>query len=560
MKKIKIGQIGTGHLHAYKIKALRRFPDIFELVGIAEDDPERRARAQRGSIYRDLNWMSSEELLALPDLDAVFVEVEEHDTLEVALRCIRAGKHIQMDKPAGESLPAFEALLAEAEAKQLTVQMGYMYRNSPAIEFCFNAVRSGLLGNISTIDAVMSRYDGQEFRDLMKTFKGGAAYIFLCHLVDMAVIMMGEPEQIIPLSTCTRGDGVVDNGFAAMTFSNGCTASLRTTIVEVGGFDRRNLVVCGDKGTVVVQPIEIEGDRAGGKVFLNLLEDSGGYKKGLQEIPQPPHTCRYEGQTLEFAAILRGEMENPYSYQHELLVQKCHLQACGYDVEEGASLQCVTSDVQLAQPAPYGIKRYRSANATVPAPKAGESRVVFFGDSITDFWNLEYSFPGENLINRGIRGQNTQQMCDRFDQDVLALQPDVVWFLGGTNDIAQGTSTERILDNVRLIVSRCRQAGIQVVLSSLLPVSDYHKDQDPLWERRKLRPQDRIREVNTGLSETAASEAAIYLDLFSLLIDSNDQMPADLADDGLHPNAKGYECITPPVRQALEQAKARCSN
>ncbi len=117
-----------------------------------------------------------------------------------------------------------------------------------------------------------------------------------------------------------------------MTFPGGCTASLRTTIVEVGGFDRRNLVVCGDKGTVVVQPIEVEGDRAGGKVFLNLLEDSGGYKKGLQEIPQPPHTCRYEGQTLEFARIIRGEIENPYSYPHELLVQKCHLQACGYDV------------------------------------------------------------------------------------------------------------------------------------------------------------------------------------------------------------------------------------
>ncbi len=330
MKKIKIGQIGTGHLHAYKIKALRQFPEIFEIVGIAEDDPARRESAQGSSIYRELNWMTSDELLALPELDAVFVEVEEHDTIEVAQRCIRAGKHIQMDKPGGESLPAFEALLAEAEAKQLIVQLGYMYRNSPAIEFCFKAVRDGLLGNISTIDAVMSRYDGQEFRDLMKTFKGGAAYVFLCHLVDMAVIMMGAPERVIPLSTCTRDDGVVDNGLAVMTFPGGCTATLRTTIVEVGGFERRNLIVCGDKGTVVVQPIEVEGDRAGGKVFLNLLEDSGGYKKGLQEIPQPPYTCRYEGQTLEFARILRGEIENPYSYQHELLVQKCHLLACGY--------------------------------------------------------------------------------------------------------------------------------------------------------------------------------------------------------------------------------------
>jgi predicted dehydrogenase len=332
MKKIKIGQIGTGHLHAYKFMALRQFPDVFEIVGVVEEDPARRAAAENSDTYRGVNWMSSDALLAMPELEAVFVEVEEHDTIEVAQRCIRAGKHIQMDKPGGESLAPFQALLAEAEQRQLIVQMGYMYRNSPAIEFCFEAVREGLLGNISTIDAVMSRYDGQDFRDLMKTFKAGAAYIFLCHLVDMAVIMMGAPERVIPLSTCTREDGVVDNGFAVLQFPGGCSASLRTTIVEVGGFDRRNLVVCGDKGTVVVQPLELEGNRAGGRVFLNLLEDSGGYKQGLQEISQPALTDRYEGQTLEFARIIRGEIENRYSYQHELLVQESHLQACGYPI------------------------------------------------------------------------------------------------------------------------------------------------------------------------------------------------------------------------------------
>jgi predicted dehydrogenase len=332
MKRIKIGQIGTGHLHAYKIKTLRQFPEIFDIVGVAEDDPARKASSQNSETYRGLNWMRSEDLLGLPGLDAVLVEVEEHDTVPAALRCIRAGKHIQMDKPGGETLQPFQELLAEAEQKQLIVQMGYMYRNSLAIKFCFQAVRDGLLGNVFEIDAVMSRIDGDDFRKQMKTFQGGAAYIFLCHLVDMAVVMMGAPEQVIPLSTCTRGDGVVDNGFAVMTFSGGCTATLRTTIVEVGGFERRNLVVCGDKGTLVVQPIEIEGDRAGGKVFLNLLEDSGGYKQGLQEIDQPALTGRYEGQMLEFARIVRGEIKNPYPYHHELLVQKCHLQACGYSI------------------------------------------------------------------------------------------------------------------------------------------------------------------------------------------------------------------------------------
>jgi len=330
IRKIKIGQIGTGHLHAYKFGALRLHPSVFEIAGVAEDDPARREAAQERDTYRDVTWMRSEELLALPDLDALLVEVEEHDTVEVALRCIRAGKHIHVDKPGGESLAPFVELLDEAERRRLAVQMGYMYRNSPAIEFCIQAVKEGLLGQLSTIDAAMNRYDGEEFRQLVKTFQAGAAYVFLCHLIDIVVGLMGAPERVIPLSTCTRDDGVVDNGFTVMTFPGGCTASLRSTIVEVGGFDRRNLVLCGERGTLTVQPLELEGNKAGGRVFLNLREATGEFPAGLQEIPQPPLRDRYEDHLLEFAKIVRGDIANPYPYAHELLVQQCHLKACGY--------------------------------------------------------------------------------------------------------------------------------------------------------------------------------------------------------------------------------------
>jgi predicted dehydrogenase len=327
-RKIRIGQIGTGHLHAYKFGSLRLHPDVFDIVGVAEDNPALRAIAQQNAVYHGVNWMSRDALLAQPDLDAVLVEVAEHDTVPVALRCVRAGKHVHVDKPGGQSLNPFAELLAEAEQRRLTVQMGYMYRNSPAIEFCIRAVRDGLLGSISTMDAAMNRYDDDAFRAHMKSFQGGAAFIFLCHLIDLAIILLGTPERVIPLSTATRTDGVVDNGFAVLTFPGGATASLRATIVEVGGFERRHLTLCGDRGTLIVQPLELQGNRAGGRVFLNLREATGPYRAGLQEIPQPPLADRYEAHLLEFARVVRGEIENPYSYAHELLVQQCHLQAC----------------------------------------------------------------------------------------------------------------------------------------------------------------------------------------------------------------------------------------
>jgi predicted dehydrogenase len=328
MKRIKIGQWGVGHMHAYKIGALRRYPEVFDLVGVAEDDPHLRATSGQRDVYEGLRWMSSDELLAIPGLDAVLVETEEHGLVPAALHCIRAGKHIHLDKPGGESLPPFQQLLAEAEQRGLTVQMGYMYRNSPAIQFCIEAVRSGLLGRLSTLDAVMSRYDGEEFRRVIKTFQAGAPYIFLCHLVDLAVILLGEPKRIVPLNTCTRDDGVVDNGLAMMEFPGGLTATLRTSIVEVEGPKRRNLVICGDRGTLEVRPLELMGDHAGGRVFLTLREEADGFKKGLQEVPQPPLKGRYDDQLLEFARIVRGEISNPYPYEHELLTQRCFLDAC----------------------------------------------------------------------------------------------------------------------------------------------------------------------------------------------------------------------------------------
>ena len=77
------------------------------------------------------------------------------------------------------------------------------------------------------------------------------------------------------------------------------------------------------------------------------------------------------------------------------------------------------------------LKRYHDANATVAAPAAGEDRVVFMGDSITDGWGKRYGqfFPGKPYVNRGISGQTTPQMLIRFRPDVIALKPKVVVIL-----------------------------------------------------------------------------------------------------------------------------------
>jgi hypothetical protein len=95
-----------------------------------------------------------------------------------------------------------------------------------------------------------------------------------------------------------------------------------------------------------------------------------------------------------------------------------------------------------------GLERFRKANAMLAAPKPGEDRVVFMGDSITEAWKLENSFPGKPYINRGISGQTSPQMLVRFRQDVIDLKPKVVIIMTGTNDSMENTGPMTVEQSV----------------------------------------------------------------------------------------------------------------
>ena len=203
----------------------------------------------------------------------------------------------------------------------------------------------------------------------------------------------------------------------------------------------------------------------------------------------------------------------------------------------------------------YGqLKRYHDANAALGAPKAGENRVVFFGDSITDMWKLEDSFPGKAYINRGIGGQTTPQMLVRFRQDVIDLQPKVVVILAGTNDIAGNTGPMRNEDieaNYASFAELAGAHGIRVVYSSVLPVHNYTERSKDLFAQRS---PSRILELNAWLKDYCARNGIVYLDYFSAMVDDKGLLKKDLADDGLHPNAAGYKLMAPLAEAAIQKS------
>ncbi len=197
-----------------------------------------------------------------------------------------------------------------------------------------------------------------------------------------------------------------------------------------------------------------------------------------------------------------------------------------------------------------GLAHFKEADAMLGAPKSGEDRVVFMGDSITEIWKLDEAFPGKPYVNRGISGQTTPQMLVRFRQDVIDLKPKVVVILGGTNDIAGNTgpmTLEQTEGNLASMAELAAANGIRVVLCSVLPAFDYH------WAPG-LQPAPKIAQVNAWIKNFAAQKGYVYVDYYSAMRDDRGGLPATLSKDGVHPLPAGFAVMTPLAEAGIEKA------
>jgi len=200
------------------------------------------------------------------------------------------------------------------------------------------------------------------------------------------------------------------------------------------------------------------------------------------------------------------------------------------------------------------LGRYAAENAALAPAAAGERRVVFYGDSITDAWGRQPGtgtfFPGKPYVNRGISGQTTAQMVVRFHQDVVDLHPAAVVILAGTNDVAQNTgplTDEMTLDDFRAMTEMARANGIKVVVASILPAGDF-------WWHKGLEPAPKIRALNARLEAWCRSEGMVWVDYYSPMADANGAMKPGLSADGVHPNAAGYAIMAPLAEAGIRKA------
>jgi len=198
------------------------------------------------------------------------------------------------------------------------------------------------------------------------------------------------------------------------------------------------------------------------------------------------------------------------------------------------------------------LGRYHQDDLRLEAAPAVEGRVVFLGDSITDGWDLAKYFPGKPYVNRGIGGQTTVQMLVRMHPDVIHLRPAAFILLAGTNDIARNTGPETIEmveDNIRAMCELAASHNIKIILCLLTPISDYTKA-----KQTEHHPPADIVNLNHWIESYARDVHAQLADYYAALADDKGMLRDGYSNDGLHPNAQGYELLAPVAEAAIERA------
>jgi lysophospholipase L1-like esterase len=261
-------------------------------------------------------------------------------------------------------------------------------------------------------------------------------------------------------------------------------------------------------------------------------------------------------QNLRAFLSLEDSVPKPFPFPDAAQKQLAELRDAAARLDAHFRALVESRDALLANPDPANLARYAEANRRLGAPVKGKPRVVFFGDSITDYWRLNEYFPDSDYINRGIAGQTSGQLLQRMKEDVIDLHPDAVLILAGTNDLARATPVSAIEDNLQTMAELASANQIKVLLASVTPVSDYHKDQDPANEQTPRRPAAFILSLNEWLQKFCMQRSYVYVDYHGATVDSAGQFNAELSDDGLHPNAKGYRIMAPLAGLAIDRILA----
>lgn len=326
--KIKLAQYGISHDHASGKARVMKESDQIDFCGIFEPSPEVRNTIGENPAYDGVHWFSArEEILEDESIVGIAAQGRVSQNLTFAREALEHGKHVWLDKPAGDDLRAFRTVLELARDKGLLVQLGYMFRYNAGFQFILDWANSGRLGEIFSVRGRIASggLAGAEWErwDSRGEHEGGIMFILACHLIDIFVALLGRPDRVTPfLKNRDREFSWYQDNTAAVFEYPEAMAILESTGLEVSAGQSRRLEVYGKRGSAILEPLEPPILR------LCLDENRDGYVKDWQTVPVEDRP-RYVESLRAFVADIRGEKSPDRSLDHEFTVQETVLRAAG---------------------------------------------------------------------------------------------------------------------------------------------------------------------------------------------------------------------------------------
>ena len=234
-----------------------------------------------------------------------------------------------MEKPGGVCLTDFEKLIETVKDNKTVFHTGYMYRYNPYIIELKNQIKNGEFGEIISVEAQMNCYHQKGTRAWLGNLPGGMMFFLGCHLIDLILSIQGTPQNIIRLNKCSGIDGVSSEDFGMVVFEYEKGVSFaKTSAVEMGGFERRQLVVSGTKKTVELKPLEwYAGDKL---ITERYVRESIAWNQETEKERSAVYD-RYDDMMRNFARMVSGDVINENTPEYELEVYKTVLKCCGID-------------------------------------------------------------------------------------------------------------------------------------------------------------------------------------------------------------------------------------
>jgi len=328
MRKVRIAQIGINrYSHGPDIfLTMKALEEVYEIAGYTLVEDEAITCADKLHVFDGYSLLTLNEILEDSSIEAVAVETDEIHLLKYANLAADYGKHIHMEKPGSPSLTDFDALVRKVKLNGTVFHIGYMYRYNPYIADAVKSARSGELGTVFSAEAQMSRHDNEETRRWLSSLPGGMMFYLGCHLVDLILQIRRKPERIIPLNRASEPGRIEakDYAMAVLEYPNG-VSFVKTSCAELGGGSRRQLVINGTKGSIEIQPLEtFTGKGFTLRSSRKITDKMGNVRKETSEIFD-----RYQTMMTSFAAMVRGELQNPYSPDYERFLFATLLSCCG---------------------------------------------------------------------------------------------------------------------------------------------------------------------------------------------------------------------------------------